>query len=115
MHREPARRPDLVPGTLTMLILRTLARNGALHGYGIAQFIRQTTDEVLQVEEGSLYPALQKLLVNGWVDAEWRTSDTNRRARFYSLTPAGKKHLEAEVAEFTKVVHAIGQVLGEAV
>ena len=115
MHSESAKRPDLVPGTLAMLILRTLARNGSLHGYGIAQFIRQTTDEVLQVEEGSLYPALQRLLINGWVEAEWRMSEMNRRARFYSLTPAGRKHLVTEIAGFSRMVHAIGQVLGDAV
>ena len=94
-----------------MLILRTLARNGALHGYGIAQFIRQTSGGVLQVEEGSLYPALQRLLRNGWVEAEWRMSDTNRRARFYSLTPAGRQHLEGEIAGFSRMVRAIAQVL----
>ena len=115
MHREAAKKPDLVPGTLAMLILRTLARNGSLHGYGIAQFIRETTGDVLQVEEGSLYPALQRLLLNGWVEAEWRLSDMNRRARFYSLTAEGKKHLEAEIAGFSRMVHAIGQVLGDAV
>ena len=98
-----------------MLILRTLARNGPLHGYGIAQFIRQTTSHVLQVEEGSLYPALQRLLLKGWVEAEWRTSETNRRARFYSLTAAGRAQLQAEVAEFSRVIKAIEQVLGEAV
>ena len=97
-----------------MLILRTLARNGALHGYGIAQFIRQTSGEVLQVEEGSLYPALQRLLMKGWVDAEWRTSETNRRARFYTLTAAGRKQLETEVAEFGRMMDAIVAVLGEA-
>ena len=115
MHSESAKRPDLVPGTLAMLILRTLARNGSLHGYGIAQFIQQTTDEVLQVEEGSLYPALQRLLLKGWVEAEWRMSEMNRRARFYSLTPEGKKHLETEIAGFSRMVRAIGQVLGDAV
>ncbi len=109
MHRTAA----LVPGTLSMLILRTLARNGALHGYGIAQFIKQTSGGVLDVEEGSLYPALQRLLVNGWVKAEWKLSDTNRRARFYTLTPAGRKQLNAEVAEFGRVMQAIGAVLGE--
>ena len=98
-----------------MLILRTLARSGPLHGYGIAQSIRQTTGNVLQVEEGSLYPALQRLLLKGWVEAEWRISETNRRARFYSLTPTGRAGLEAEVAEFTRVIKAIAQVLGEAV
>lgn len=114
MRRETVERPELVPGTLGMLILRTLARNGALHGYGIAQFIRQSSGEVLQVEEGSLYPALQRLLLKGLVQAEWRTSDTNRRARFYTLTAVGRKQLETEVAEFSRVIAAIGGVLGEA-
>lgn len=115
MHSEPAKRPELVPGTLAMLILRSLARNGSMHGYGIAQFIRQTTSDVLQVEEGSLYPALQRLLLKGLVVAEWRISDTNRRARFYSLTPQGQQHLDAEMAEFSRVIKAITQILGEAV
>jgi transcriptional regulator len=94
-----------------MLILRTLARNGALHGYGIAQFILQTSNNVLQVEEGSLYPALQRLLVRGWVAAEWRTTDTGRRARFYTLTPAGRQQLDSEVREFSRVMQAIQLVL----
>lgn len=115
MYREPAKKLDLLPGTLAMLILRTLARNGPLHGYGIAQSIRQTTSNVLQVEEGSLYPALQRLLLKGWVEAEWRISETNRRARFYSLTPTGRTRLEAEVEEFSRVIKAIAQVLGGAV
>jgi PadR family transcriptional regulator, regulatory protein PadR len=107
MHKGP----DLVPGTLVMLILKTLARHGPLHGYGIVQAIRRATDDVLQVEEGSLYPALQRMLLNGWVEAEWRTSGTNRRARFYTLTLAGRKHLESEVAEFGRVITAIQQIL----
>ena len=104
---------ELLPGTLGMLILRTLARNGALHGYGIAQFIRQTSSTVLQVEEGSLYPALQRLLLKGWVDAEWRVSESRRRARFYTLTAAGQKQLDSEVAEFGRMMQAIQAVLGE--
>jgi transcriptional regulator len=105
------RKPDLVPGTLVMLILKTLARQGPLHGYGIVQAIRKGSSDVLQVEEGSLYPALQRMLVNGWVDAEWRLSGTNRRARFYTITPAGREHLETEMAEFGRVIHAIQQIL----
>lgn len=101
-----------MPGTLGMMILRTLARNGALHGYGIAQFIRESSSDVLQVEEGSLYPALQRLLIKGWVEADWRLSDSNRRARFYTLTAAGKRQLDAEVAEFGRLMQAIAAVLG---
>jgi PadR family transcriptional regulator, regulatory protein PadR len=100
-----------IPGTLHMLILQTLARGGAQHGYGIAHHIRQTTDGVLQVEEGALYPALQRMLANGWVTAEWRLSDNNRRARFYSLTPDGRGQLRAEVNQFERMVRAIVQII----
>src|ERR1700704_6099647 len=102
--------PDLLPGTLDLLILRSL-RAGAMHGYGIAQHIRACSDEVLQVGESSLYPALQRLLLNGWVKGEWGTSDNNRRARYYTLTAAGKKQLNAERAEFERLVVAIQRVL----
>ena len=94
-----------------MLVLKTLARLGPMHGYGIAEFIKQTSDEVLTVEEGSLYPALQRMLIKGWVEAEWGVSDNNRRARFYRLTPAGRKQLGAEIAEFEKVTRAIARVI----
>jgi PadR family transcriptional regulator PadR len=79
-------RSEIPPGTLYMLVLKTLARLGSMHGYGIAQYIQQTSDDVLQVEEGSLYPALQRMLIKGWVDAEWKQSENNRRARFYKLS-----------------------------
>jgi PadR family transcriptional regulator, regulatory protein PadR len=108
-----ARKPDLLPGTLDMLILKTLTR-GALHGYGIAQSIRRTSDDVLTVEEGSLYPALQRLLLQGWVRAEWKMTDTNRRARYYTLTAAGRKQLGLEVSEFEQIIAAIGRVLQDA-
>jgi PadR family transcriptional regulator, regulatory protein PadR len=108
-----ARKPDLLPGTLDMLILKTLTR-GALHGYGIAQSIRRTSDDVLTVEEGSLYPALQRLLLQGWVKAEWKITDTNRRARYYTLTAAGRKQLGLEVSEFEQMIAAIGRVLQDA-
>ena len=98
MGREPAR-SELLPGTVDLLILRTLAR-GPAHGYGIAQQIKAVSDDVLQVGESSLYPALQRLLLNGWVTAEWGASENNRRARYYRLTPAGRKQLAAERAEF---------------
>jgi len=104
-------RAALLPGTLYMLVLKTLARLGPLHGYGIAQYIRQTTGNVLQVEEGALYPALQRMLIKGWVTAEWRHSDNNRRARFYSLTHEGRQQLHVEVSEFERTVRAIVQVI----
>ncbi len=102
--------PDLLPGTLDMLILRALVR-GALHGYAIAERLRQVSDDVLQVGESSLYPALQRLLLNGWVKAAWGASENNRRARYYTLTAAGKKRLESERDEFQRLVVAIQQVL----
>ena len=102
--------PDLLPGTLDMLILRTLGR-GALHGYGIADRIRLLSADVLWVGESSLYPALQRLLLNGWVKAEWGTSENNRRARYYTLTAAGRRQLTAEHAEFDRIVSVIQRVL----
>jgi PadR family transcriptional regulator, regulatory protein PadR len=101
---------DLLPGTLEMLILETL-RRGALHGYAIAQHIRQVSDEVLQVDEGSLYPALQRLLREQLVSAEWGVSSRNRRVRTYKLMPAGRKQLERERAGFERLVEAIGRVM----
>jgi len=103
-------RTEIPPGTLYMLILKTLARLGPMHGWGIAEHIQQIS-EILTVEEGSLYPALQRMLVKGWVEAEWGLSDNNRRARFYRLTPAGRKQLQAEIAEFEKVMRAITRVI----
>jgi transcriptional regulator len=105
--------PDLLPGTLDMLVLRALVR-GPMHGYGIAERLRQVSEDVLVVGESSLYPALQRLLLNGWVKAEWGTSDNNRRARFYTLTAAGRKRLDAERREFTRLVAAIQHVLDTA-
>jgi PadR family transcriptional regulator, regulatory protein PadR len=104
-------RDEIPPGTLYMLILRTLARGGEMHGYEIASFIKRVSEEVLQVEEGSLYPALQRMLVKGWVTAEWGTTEGNRRARYYMLTAAGRKQLEAEVSQFERVMAAIGRVI----
>lgn len=101
---------ELMPGTLDMLILTTLRRS-PLHGYAIAQSIKRISDDVLTVEEGSLYPALQRLLLQGWVKAEWRKTETNRRARFYTLTAAGRKQLGLEVSQFRQMVAAIGRVL----
>lgn len=105
-----ASKNELLPGTLEMLILQTLTR-GAMHGYGIAQHIQEITDDVLQVEEGSLYPALQRLLVKGWVKAQWGTSDNNRRARYYTLTPSGKKQLGIETENFNRMIEAISRVM----
>jgi PadR family transcriptional regulator, regulatory protein PadR len=106
------RKPDLLPGTLDMLILKTLAR-APLHGYGIAQSIKRISDDVLTVEEGSLYPALQRLLLQGWVTAEWKMTETNRRARYYKLTATGRKQLRIEVSEFEQIIAAITLVLAE--
>src|ERR687895_2908807 len=94
--------PDLLPGTLELLILKTLA-GGELHGYAIAQHLRETSDDVLVVGESSLYPALQRLLLKGWVKASWGTSENNRRARYYTLTASGKRRLESEKEEFQRL------------
>lgn len=104
-------RPDVPPGTLHMLILKTLARLGPMHGYGIAQHIQQTSEDVLQVEEGSLYPALQRMLIKGWVEAEWKQSEKNRRARYYTLTSEGRKQLVEELSAYKHVSLAIARVL----
>src|SRR6516165_9780287 len=102
---------EIPPGTLYMLILRSLARLGPMHGYGIAQFIQQTSEDVLQVEEGSLYPALQRMLIKGWVTAEWKQSENNRRARYYRLTPEGRKQMVREVDEYSLIAAAIARVI----
>ena len=104
---------ELLPGTLDLLILRALVP-GSMHGYGIASRLKQVSGDVLQVGESSLYPALQRLLLHGWVKAEWGASENNRRARDYSLTAAGKKQLASEREEFTRVVEAIQKVLNMA-
>jgi PadR family transcriptional regulator, regulatory protein PadR len=106
LHRD-----EIPPGTLYLLILKTLARSGEMHGYEIANSIRQTSDDVLQVEEGSLYPALQRMLIKGWVTAKWGTTAGNRRARYYQLTPAGRKQLALEMTQFERVISAITQVI----
>jgi len=105
--------PDLLPGTLDLLILKTLAR-GPLHGYAIAQIIKRTSDEVIIVEEGSLYPALQRLWLREWVKAEWRKTETGRRARFYTLTAKGREQLATELSEYKLMISAIGRVLQNA-
>jgi len=106
-------RSDLLPGTLEMLILKTLSI-GSMHGYGIAQHLQQLSQDVLQVEEGSLYPALQRMQLKGWVSSEWGLTPTKRRARYYKLTPLGKKQLAQEVAEFDRMLLAIQRILGTA-
>jgi transcriptional regulator len=103
-------RTEIPPGTLYLLILKTLEA-GPRHGYGIAERIQQLSDDVLTVEEGSLYPALQRMLIKGWVVGEWRQSDNNRRARYYRLTLAGRKQLGLELSEFQKVMAAITRVI----
>jgi transcriptional regulator len=104
-------RDEIPPGTLYLLILRTVARSGKMHGYEIADSIQRTSDNILQVEEGSLYPALQRMLIKGWVTAEWGTTAGNRRARYYQLTAAGRKQLAAEVSQFERVIGAITRVI----
>jgi len=99
------------PGTLHLLILRTLARDGELHGFEIAESIERLSGNVLTVEEGSLYPALQRLLANGWVTAEWGTTGGNRRARYYQLTRTGRKQLDVEETQFLRITDAIVRVL----
>ena len=101
---------DLLPGTLELLILRTLV-GGAKHGYGIVEHLRLTSGDVLRVGESALYPALQRLLLDGWVKAEWGASENNRRARYYTLTAAGRKQLATERAEFDRMIGAIQRVL----
>ena len=101
---------ELLPGTLDLLVLRTLAR-GPMHGYGIAQRLKELSSDVLQVGESSLYPALQRLLLDGCVKGEWGASENNRRARFYTLTVAGRKQLAVEREEFERIVFAIQHVL----
>src|ERR1044072_7922913 len=98
---------DLLPGTLDMMVLKVLTR-GPMHGYAIAQILKQLSDEVLQVEEGSLYPALQRLELNGWIDGEWGLSANNRRARFYTLTTAGRKTLVSETDRHRQIRRARG-------
>jgi PadR family transcriptional regulator, regulatory protein PadR len=101
---------ELLPGTLDMLVLKVLLR-GHLHGYAIALLIHQLSDDLLRVEEGSLYPALQRLELNGWIEGEWGQSANNRRARFYRLTPDGRKHLTSESARYRQVTGAVARIM----
>ena len=109
-----ADRPDIPPGTLYMLILKTLARRGALHGYGISQHIQQVSEDVLQVEHGSLYPALHRLHNRGWIAAFWGTSENNRKAKYYRLTAEGRKQLASQTSRWEQVVRAIGRIMNPA-
>jgi transcriptional regulator len=106
----PAKNPELLPGTLDMLILKTLQR-APNHGYGIAQYIQRISEDALRVGEGSLYPALQRLLVNDWVEAEWGLSDSGRKVRIYTITPAGRKQLHQEAKDYTFLIAGIAKVM----
>src|SRR5215475_7826964 len=106
-----ADRDEIPPGTLYVLILKSLALRGKLHGFEIAEHIQSWSQDVLQVEEGSLYPALQRMLIKGWVTAEWGVTAGNRRARYYNLTAAGKKQLGVELQQFERVMGAIARIL----
>ena len=106
----PTGKPELLPGTLEMLALKTLSF-GPLHGYGIAQHIHRLSGDALRVEEGSLYPALQRMRSKGWVRSEWRSSPTGRRARYYTLTATGRRQLDGEAESFDKTVAAIARVM----
>src|SRR5262245_1456986 len=110
MAPNPDEIPELLPGTLYMLVLRALAR-GPRHGNAIARRIRDTSANALEIEDGSLYPALNRMLVKGWLKAEWGTSENNRRARFYRLTAEGRQQLDRETRGFEKLVMAIERVL----
>ena len=110
MGERDAKSAELVPGTLEMLILKTLSR-GAMHGYAIMEFIQQTTEDVLNVEEGALYPALHRLEVKGLLLSEWGVSDNNRRAKYYRLSAAGRKRLAAETERWARVAGAVARIL----
>ncbi len=105
------RKNDILQGTLALLVLRTLASNKRMHGYAITAHIRRVSDDLLRVEEGSLYPALHRMEQEGWIHAEWGTTEKNREARFYSLTPAGRKQLAAEEENWAKLTQGVGRVL----
>jgi len=104
-------RDEIPPGTLHLLILKTLAGGIEMHGFEIAEAIERRSDDVLTVEEGSLYPALQRLLAKGWIEGEWSTTASNRRARYYRLTRAGRRRLETELSQFHRITGALVRVL----
>ena len=107
----PVKRNDILQGTLALLVLRTLAHHGKLHGYAIGSHIQNASQELLRVEEGSLYPALHRMEQDGWVKAEWGTTDKNRAARFYSLTAAGRRQLEQEQESWSRLTLGVNRVL----
>lgn len=114
IRRKPdadSERNEIPPGTLYLLVLKSLSVRHRLHGYEIAEYIQSCSEEVLQVEEGSLYPALQRMLIKGWVSAEWGVTAGNRRARYYTLTPDGKRQLRIEVSQFERVMGAISRIV----
>src|SRR5215469_7218956 len=113
LRRKIREKDEMLPGTLEMLILKTVSR-GPMHGYRIAQTIQQTSDDILQIEEGSLYPALQRMQIKGWLASEWQMSELNRKARFYKLTSEGREQLETEISKFHRIIGAISQVLENA-
>jgi len=110
MGKKPPANPELLPGTLYLLILRTL-RSGPLHGYAIAKRIKGASQQGLDIEDGSLYPSLNRMLVKGWLAADWGISENNRRARFYRLTPVGRRQLTKEADEFDCLVRSIQLVM----
>jgi transcriptional regulator len=110
----PPPHSDIPPGTLDMLILKTLARTAPMHGFEIADYIEQVSGEVFHVEEGSLYPALQRMLLKGWISGEWSRTTDNRRARYYTLTKAGRQQLQQEVARYDLATAAIARILNPA-
>jgi PadR family transcriptional regulator, regulatory protein PadR len=110
MEKSQSANPELLPGTLYLLVLRTL-RGGPLHGYAIAKRIKEASGQGLDIEDGSLYPSLNRMLVKGWLEAEWGISENNRKARFYRLTSDGRKQLAREADEFDRLVHAIQLVM----
>ena len=107
---EPRPKTELLPGTLDLLLLKAVSLQ-PMHGYGIAQRLRQISGDVFQIEEGTLYPALQKLLAKGWIAGEWKQTENNRRARYYKLTAAGRKQLKSEYADFERMLGAIVRVM----
>src|SRR5919204_1250216 len=109
--RSASDQMEILPGTLDMLVLKVLAHNRELHGFEIAEAIQQASTDVLRVEEGSLYPALQRMLLKGWIAGEWARTEENRRARYYRLTPAGRRQLDREIQDYQRVTGAIARVL----
>ena len=114
MERPNQRKNDVLQGTLALLVLRTLSAQGPLHGYAITAHIQRVSEELLRVEEGSLYPALHRMEQDGWLRSEWGTTEKNRQARFYSLTAEGERQLALEQESWTRLTTGVGRVLGYA-